>query len=134
MLFVGGQVHKASLSVLGVGISCFIRQERPPFAVQFAMWSLQFLLQVPFSASSSKVHKLDTLVKLINPLNYAKQLEVWHNKVCSCASHDRHRNGPVGMRRLPHLTHVHSRSDKRTVLLLSHRQPCLGRYWIIYEF
>lgn len=43
-----------------------------------------------------------------------------------CSSSSRHRNGPVGMRRLPHLTHVHPRSDKRTVLLLSHSQPSLG--------
>ncbi|KAH8521468.1 hypothetical protein H0E87_002485 [Populus deltoides] len=39
---------------------------------------------------------------------------------------NRHRNGPVGLRRLPHLTDVHPWSNERAVFLLSYSQSSLG--------
>lgn len=41
---------------------------------------------------------------------------------------NRNRNGPVGMRRLPHLAYVHPWSHKCSMLLLSHCQSGNGRY------
>jgi hypothetical protein len=45
----------------------------------------------------------------------------------SCAT-SRHGNGSVGLWRLSHFTHVHSWSNKRTMLLLSYCQLSHGRY------
>jgi len=39
---------------------------------------------------------------------------------------NRHGNGPVGLWRLPHLTHVHPWSNQCAVFLLSHSQSSLG--------
>ncbi|WVZ26023.1 hypothetical protein V8G54_004567 [Vigna mungo] len=44
---------------------------------------------------------------------------------------DRHRNGPVSLRRLPYSTHVHPWSDKCAMFLLSHGQSSVGRYFTI---
>ena len=40
----------------------------------------------------------------------------------------RHRNGPIGLWRLPYLVNVHPWSYKCSMFVLSHRQSGLGRY------
>ncbi|KAH7578648.1 hypothetical protein JRO89_XS01G0410100 [Xanthoceras sorbifolium] len=45
-----------------------------------------------------------------------------------------HRNGPVGLWRLPHLTYVHPWSNKCTMFLLSHRKSSLGRMLLMYQY
>lgn len=99
--------------VLDVETFCSIRLERPLCVALFAMQSLLCHHQVDFFLS------FDSLLIVYSTIS--QQLIT-----------SRHRNGPVGLRRLPHLTDVHSWGNKRSMFLLSHCQSSLGRYMIYH--